>query len=92
MQRPAARGTDINNPVLLKVYVGPDYAIVPLKYRILDTQVEDYFVFCYWDQSGSGLAYTLHITDTLIILAQIVDDGLEVATYFKCKFNKDNIY
>jgi len=91
-QRLTIRGTDINNPILLKVHGGPGYSFTPPMYRILGNQVEDHFVVCYWDQRGSGPAYTTDIPDSTITLPQIVDDGLEVAAYLISKFNKDKVY
>jgi pimeloyl-ACP methyl ester carboxylesterase len=56
------------------------------------TDLEDIFVVCYWDQRGSGPAYTLETPDSTITLAQILDDGIAVSTYLKERFKKDKIY
>jgi len=76
-QRLTIRGKDVNNPVLVKVHGGPGYPHIPPMYRILGIDLEDLFVVCYWDQRGSGSAYTPDIPDSTITLPQIVDDGLE---------------
>ena len=91
-QRLTIRGKDVNNPVLLKVHGGPGYPHIPPMYRILGIDLEDLFVVCYWDQRGSGPAYSPDIPDSTLTLPQIVDDGLEVVNYLKSKFNKDKIY
>jgi pimeloyl-ACP methyl ester carboxylesterase len=91
-QRLTIRGKDVNNPVLLKVHGGPGYPHIPPMYRILGIDLEDLFVVCYWDQRGSGPAYTPDIPDSTLTLPQIVYDGLEVAAYLKSKFNKEKIY
>lgn len=61
-------------------------------FRVVGNSVEDYFIVCYWDQRGSGPAYSPDIPDSVITLNHIVDDGLEVAKYLKNKFKKDKIY
>ena len=91
-QRLTIRGKDINNPVLLRVHGGPGSTYLPALFQLTGIDLEDLFVVCYWDQRGSGPAYTPDIPDSTITLPQIVDDGLEVAAYLKSKFNKDKIY
>ena len=91
-QRLVMRGREISKPVLLRVHGGPGSTFVPPLFQLLGIDMEDLFVVCYWDQRGSGPAYTSNIPDSTITLPQIVDDGLEVAAYLKSKFNKDKIY
>ena len=92
VQRLVIRGKDISKPVLLRVHGGPGSTYLPPFFQVAGIDMEDLFVVCYWDQRGSGPAYTPDIPDSSITLPQIVDDGLEVATYLKQKFNKDKIY
>jgi len=91
-QRLVTRGADINNPVLLRVHGGPGGNHNPDFSQMAGTDLEDIFVVCYWDQRGSGPAYTLETPDSTITLAQIVDDGIAVSTYLKERFKKDKIY
>jgi pimeloyl-ACP methyl ester carboxylesterase len=91
-QRLIIRGTDINNPVLLRVHGGPGASHDPGFAELSGTDLEDIFVVCYWDQRGSGPAYTTETPDSTITLVQIVDDGIAVSTYLKERFKKDKIY
>lgn len=91
-QRLVIRGADINNPVLLRVHGGPGSNHNPGFSQMAGTDLEDIFVVCYWDQRGSGPAYTVETPDSTITLAQIVDDGIAVSTYLKERFKKDKIY
>lgn len=92
VQRLVIRGKDVSKPVLLRVHGGPGSTYVPPFFQVAGIDLEDLFVVCYWDQRGSGPAYTPDVPDSTITLPQIVDDGLEVAAYLKNKFNKDKIY
>lgn len=92
VQRLVIRGKDKSKPVLLRVHGGPGSTYVPPFFHLAGNDLEDLFVVCYWDQRGSGPAYTPEIPDSTVTLPQIVDDGLKVATYLKNKFNKDKIY
>ena len=92
VQRLVIRGKDMGKPVLLRVHGGPGSTYLPPFFQLAGNDLEDLFVVCYWDQRGSGPAYTPDIPISTITLPQIVDDGLEVAAYLKRKFNKDKIY
>jgi pimeloyl-ACP methyl ester carboxylesterase len=92
VQRLVIRGKDVSKPVLLRVHGGPGSTYVPPFFQLAGNDMEDLVVVCYWDQRGSGPAYTPDIPDSTLTLPQIVDDGLEVAAYLKNKFNKDKIY
>lgn len=91
-QRLVIRGANINNPVLLRVHGGPGSNHNPDFSQMTGTDLEDIFVVCYWDQRGSGPAYTSETPDSTITLAQIIDDGIAVSIYLKERFNKDKIY
>lgn len=91
-QRLVIRGADMNNPVLLRVHGGPGSNHNPGFSQMAGTDLEDIFVVCYWDQRGSGPAYTVETPDSTITLSQIVDDGIAVSTYLKERFKKDKIY
>ncbi|MBK9270021.1 MAG: alpha/beta hydrolase [Saprospiraceae bacterium] len=91
-QRLTIRGKNVNNPVLLKVHGGPGNSHIPFLSRLLNTDLEDLFVVCYWDQRGSGTAYSSEIPDSTITLQQIVDDGITVTNYLREQFKKEKIY
>ena len=91
-QRIIIRGMDIDNPVLLVVHGGPGQPLPITAYKINQTDLEDLFTVCYWEQRGSGHAYKGQIPDSTITLNQIVEDGIELTNYLKNKFKKDKIY
>ena len=92
VQRLSIRGVDTLNPVLLRVHGGPGAPHIPPFYQLMNCDLEDLFTVCYWDQRGSGFAYTPETPDESITLPQIVDDGLAVAEYLKERFGKKKIY
>ena len=77
-QRITIRGTDANNPILLRVHGGPGSASPPVISRVNGFDLEDLFTVCYWEQRGAGMAYSTDIPDSTINLPQIIDDGLMV--------------
>lgn len=91
-QRITIRGTDTNNPILLRVHGGPGSASPPVISRVNGFDLEDLFTVCYWEQRGAGMAYTTDIPDSTINLPQIIDDGLMVVDYLRKKFQKDKIF
>lgn len=91
-QRITIRGSDVDNPVLLRVHGGPGSASPPVLSRINGFDLEDLFTVCYWEQRGSGLAYTPDIADATITLEQIVDDGLAVSNHLRQELGKEKIY
>ena len=91
-QRITIRGTDANNPILLRVHGGPGSASPPVISRVNGFDLEDLFTVCYWEQRGAGMAYSTDIPDSTINLPQIIDDGLMVVDYLRKKFQKDKIF
>lgn len=91
-QRLTIRGNDISNPVLLRVHGGPGEFHMPQFYRFTGNDLEDIFTVCYWDQRGSGPAYSESIPDSTITLKNIVKDGVAVAGFLSKKFGKDKIF
>lgn len=92
VQRLTIRGVDTLNPVLLRVHGGPGAPDIPPFYQLNNCDLEDLFTVCYWDQRGSGFAYTPDTPEESITLPQIVDDGLAVAEYLKERFGKEKIF
>ena len=91
-QRITIRGTDANNPILLRVHGGPGSASPPVISRVNGFDLEDLFTVCYWEQRGAGMAYSTDIPDSTINLPQIIDDGLMVVDYLRKEFQKDKIF
>lgn len=91
-QRLAIRGVDTLNPVLLRVHGGPGAPFIPQFYQLMNCDLEDLFTVCYWDQRGSGFAYTPETPIESITLPQIVDDGLAVTEYLIERFGQEKIF
>lgn len=92
IQRLVIKSKDTLNPVLLVIHGGPGGYQLPFLYDQLGISLEDKFTVCYWDQRGSGPAYTDAIPDSTITLNQIVEDGIGVSKYLIHRFNKQKIY
>lgn len=91
-QRLTIRGEDKSNPVLLRIHGGPGQPHAPQTFKFMNMDLEDVFTVCYWDQRGSGPAYTEDLPDSTITLEQIVKDGIEVTNYLIDRFGKEKIY
>lgn len=92
VQRLTIQGVDTLNPFLLRVHGGPGGPHIPPFFQLMNCDLEDLFTVCYWDQRGSGFAYTPETPEESINLPQIVDDGLAVAEYLVDRFGKEKIY
>jgi len=85
------RGKDITNPVLLFLHGGPGMP----QYFMFDkcnTELEDYFVVCYWEQRGAGLSYHSDMSGDDITVGQLVADTAAVANYLRERFGQEKIY
>lgn len=91
-QRLIIRGHDISNPVLLRIHGGPGLPHAPQAFRYSNIDLEDVFTVCYWDQRGTGPAYSEDFPDSTITLEQIVADGISVSEYLINRFGKESIY
>jgi pimeloyl-ACP methyl ester carboxylesterase len=91
-QRITIRGNNKANPVLLRIHGGPGEFHMPQFYKFTGNDLEDMFTVCYWDQRGSGPAYSDNLPDSSITLKNIVKDGLLITDYLKEKFGQERIY
>ncbi len=89
-QRLTIRGTDISNPILLKIHGGPASAFIHPWAQ--DTALEKRFVVCYWDQRGGGPAYTQKLPKSSFTLDQIVEDGIAVSKFLLERFGRNKIF
>jgi len=85
------RSKDITHPVLLYVHGGPGSPEFPFV-EYMDTDLEEFFTVCYWEQRGAGLSYDPHIPDSSMNLAVFIEDTREVTDYLRDKFDKEKIY
>ncbi len=83
------KGKDRTKPVLLFLHGGLPFYFLTERYP---SNVEDYFVVCWWDQRGSGLSFSPKIGKETITLEQILADTREVTNYLRNRFGQQKIY
>ncbi len=85
------RGKKIDKPVLLFLHGGPGFP----NYFLFDkfnTELEDSFTVCYWEQRGGGLSYAPKVSIESMTLNQLTNDAIEVTNYLRERFAKEKIY
>jgi pimeloyl-ACP methyl ester carboxylesterase len=85
------RGEDRGNPVILFVHGGPGGSTIPISSGWQPW--EKYFTVVEWDQRGAGRTFRMtgeSIAATMT-LAQMTQDGVEVAEYLRAHLHKDRI-
>ncbi len=85
------RGKDKTKPVLLFLHGGPgmpEFAIA----QAYPSLLEDYFVVCWWEQTGSGLSFIGDPPDDTVNEERLVLDTLAVSNYLRARFSQDKIY
>lgn len=85
------RSKDLNNPILLYVHGGPAFP----NYFLIDkynSQLEDYFTVCYWEQRGGGLSYSSDVPLESMNFDQFSSDAIEVTNYLRKRFRREKIY
>ncbi len=90
-QKMIIRGRDSTKPVLLYLHGGPGSPEFPFV-RQFNSDIEDLFVVCYWDQRGAGMSYSKDIPPVTMTLPQFVDDAGAVTEYLINRFKKEKIY
>ena len=85
------RSKNIDKPVLLYVHGGPGSPEYPF-IQHFETDLEEYFTVCYWEQRGAGLSYSKNIPPESMTLEQFVEDAREVTMYLLDKFNKEKVF
>ena len=90
-QRMIIRGRDTTKPVLLYLHGGPGDPEFPFVSQF-NSDIENIFVVCYWEQRGAGLSYSNNIPPSTMTLPQFVDDAGRVSEYLRHRFNRGKIY
>lgn len=85
------RSKDIDNPVLLYVHGGPGSPEFPFMQHF-QTDLEEYFTVCYWDQRGAGLSWFKGIPAETMTLEQFIEDTRLVTEFLIERFDKGKIY
>jgi pimeloyl-ACP methyl ester carboxylesterase len=90
-QRMIIRGRDTTKPVLLYLHGGPGDPEFPFVSQF-NSDIENIFVVCYWEQRGAGLSYSNNIPPSTMTLPQFIDDAARVSEYLIHRFNREKIY
>jgi pimeloyl-ACP methyl ester carboxylesterase len=90
-QRMIIRGHDTTKPVLLYLHGGPGDPEFPFVNQF-NSDIENIFVVCYWEQRGAGLSYSSSIPPSTMTLHQFVDDAGKVSEYLLHRFNRKKIF
>ncbi|MGC9343811.1 MAG: alpha/beta fold hydrolase [Bacteroidales bacterium] len=85
------RSKDVDNPVLLYVHGGPGSPEFPF-IQHFQTDLEEYFTVCYWDQRGAGLSWSKDIPVETMTLGQFIEDTRQVTELLIERFDKEKIY
>lgn len=85
------RGEDRNNPVILFVHGGPGGSTIPMSSAWRPW--EKYFTIVQWDQRGAGRTFRASgdSVAATMTLAQMTQDGIEVAEFVRAHLHKDRI-
>ena len=85
------RGEDRGNPVVLFVHGGPGASTIPISSAW--QRWEKHFTVVQWDERGAGKTFRINgesIAPTMT-LAQMTQDGVELAEYLRAHLHKDKI-
>ncbi|MBV9560549.1 MAG: alpha/beta hydrolase [Bradyrhizobium sp.] len=85
------RGEDRDNPVILFVHGGPGGSTIPISSGWQPW--EQHFTIAQWDERGAGrtLRATGESVAPTMTLAQMTEDGVEVAEFLRAHLHKDRI-
>jgi pimeloyl-ACP methyl ester carboxylesterase len=85
------RGEDRSNPVILFVHGGPGGSTIPISSAWQPW--EKYFTVVQWDQRGAGRTFRMtgESVAATMTLAQMTEDGVEVAEFLRAHLHKDRI-
>ncbi|MEQ8424011.1 MAG: alpha/beta hydrolase, partial [Cyclobacteriaceae bacterium] len=61
-------------------------------YKFNNTDLEEFFTVCYWDQRGVGPAFNGNISKDSYTIQQIVEDGLVVTEFLRSMFDNQKLY
>lgn len=83
------RGENETNPVILFLHGGPGSPELPM---IEDTELEQYFTVCYWDQRGAGMTYTPDTDPSTMTTEQFVEDTRQMTDSLRKWYGVEKIY
>lgn len=86
------RGERCSNPILLVVHGGPGNPLSPYSDALYGAWSKE-FTVVQWDQRGAGMTYGRNkpAPDAPLTLAQLSDDGVQVAAYVTRRFGKKQV-
>jgi len=86
------RGWDRSNPVVLFLHGGPGAPLFTYARDIgVDARLEQHFVMVYWEQRGTGKAFSRSIPKNSMTIEQFVSDSYELSKMLKHRFGVSKI-
>ncbi|MDD3036587.1 alpha/beta hydrolase [Bacteroides sp.] len=83
------RSENERNPVILFLHGGPGSPELPM---IKDTQLEQYFTVCYWDQRGAGMTFSSDTDPATMTIDQFVEDTRQMTDSLRKWYGMEKIY
>jgi pimeloyl-ACP methyl ester carboxylesterase len=86
------KGDSCANPIILFLSGGPGNPLSPLSDSMYGAWAKD-FILVQWDQRGAGMTYGRNppAEDATLTIAQMRDDGAELAAYLAQRFGKRKV-
>jgi proline iminopeptidase len=86
-----ARGSNIENPILLFLHGGPGSPQTGAQHKY-NRELEKHFLVVNWDQRGCGKSYNKNMDPQTMTVQQLLSDAYELVQYLLERFNKKKIY
>ncbi len=84
----SATGRNKDSPILLILYGGPGWGIIPLV-NVYNKELFEHFIVVNWDQRGTGKSY--HGADKSVRMDQYFSDTIELIDYLLKTFEKKKL-
>lgn len=86
-----ARGSNIDNPILIFFHGGPGSPQTGAQHKY-NRELEKHFLVVNWDQRGCGKSYNKNIDSQTMNVQQLLSDAYELVQYLLERFNKKKVY
>ncbi len=86
-----ARGSSIENPILLFFHGGPGSPQTGAQHKY-NRELEKHFLVVNWDQRGCGKSYNKNVDPQTMNVQQLLSDAYELVQHLLERFNKKKVY
>ncbi|MCM3442924.1 alpha/beta fold hydrolase [Metabacillus halosaccharovorans] len=86
-----ARGSSIENPILLFFHGGPGSPQTGAQHKY-NRELENYFLVVNWDQRGCGKSYNKNVDPQTMNVQQLLSDAYELVQHLLERFNQKKVY